>query len=116
MADPRFARWYRGLSPAMRASIASMLGFVAANGPDALTRPRAARVESSRHFPRLWELRRAEHQGQREVVLRVLVALHSDTTAVVLVGGDKAGNWVEWYEVAVPTADAYYDEFLRRQP
>jgi len=49
-------------------------------------------------------------------VLRVLVALHDDTTAVALMGGDKTGNWVEWYEMAIPTADAYYDEFLRRQP
>lgn len=69
----------------------------------------------SRHFPKLWELRLAERHGDRQVVLRILVALHDDTTAVVLMAGDKSGNWVEWYEMAVPTADAYYDEFLRRQ-
>lgn len=72
-------------------------------------------TESCAHFPKLWELRRTEHHGARQIVLRVLVALHDDSTAVVLVAGDKAGNWVEWYEVAIPTADAYYDEFLRRQ-
>jgi hypothetical protein len=49
------------------------------------------------------------------VVLRVLVALHDQQTAVALVGGDKAGNWDEWYEMAVPTADAYYDDYLWRQ-
>jgi len=49
-------------------------------------------------------------------VLRVLVAIHDDDTAVALVGGDKAGQWVDWYEVAIATADAYYDEYLRRHP
>ncbi len=95
--------------------MASLLGFLASATPATLVRPRAARIEASRHFPKLWELRRAERQGDREIVLRVLVALHDETTAVALVAGDKAGNWVEWYQVAVPTADAYYDEFLRRQ-
>lgn len=116
IADPRFARWYRELAPAMRASVASLLGYLAATVPGDLARPRAARINGSRHFPRLWELRRAEQRGERELVLRVLVALHDDTTAVALMGGDKTGNWVEWYEMAIPTADAYYDEFLRRQP
>jgi len=99
----------------MRASVASLLGFLAGATPDSLMRPRAARIEASRHFPKMWELRRAEHRGERQIVLRVLVALHDEATAVALVAGDKAGNWVEWYEVAVPTADAYYDDFLRRQ-
>lgn len=115
VADPRFARWYQALPPATRASVASLLGFLATSAPDSLCRPRAARIESSRHFPKLWELRRADQQGDREVVLRVLVALHDEASAVALVGGDKFGHWVRWYEVAIPMADAYYDDFLRRQ-
>jgi len=63
----------------------------------------------------MWELRRSTRQSDREVVLRILLAIHDDDTAVLLVGGDKAGRWVEWYEMAIPTADAYYDEYLRRQ-
>ncbi len=51
--------------------------------------------------------------GPSSLIAQVLVAIHEDTMA--LVAGDKAGNRVEWYEVAVPTADAYYDDFLRRQ-
>jgi hypothetical protein len=115
VADPRFGRWYRALPPATRASVASLLGFLSASSVDTLARPWAARIEGSRHFPKLWELRRAEHHGDREVVLRVLVAIHDESTAVALVGGDKLGNWVEWSQVAVPTADASYDDFLRRQ-
>ena len=31
---------------------------------------------------------------------------------ILLLGGDKSGQWNEWYEVAVPTADDLYDEYL----
>ncbi len=96
--------------------MAALLGYLSASTPARLTRPRAARIESSRHFPKMWELRRAERRGEREVVLRVLVVIHDEARAVVLLGGDKAGNWVSWYEMAIPTADRYYDDYLRRQP
>jgi len=33
----------------------------------------------------------------------------------VLLAGDKTGSWRERYEVAVLTADALYDDHLRRQ-
>jgi hypothetical protein len=34
--------------------------------------------------------------------------------AVILVGGDKAGNWSGWYRVAVPQAEQAYAEHLKR--
>ena len=53
----------------------------------------------------MWELRYAEQsEGLREINLRILVALDVDV-GVVLLAGDKSGNWREWYEMAVPTAD-----------
>jgi hypothetical protein len=33
---------------------------------------------------------------------------------MVLVGGDKAGNWNRWYRAAVPTAETAYADHLRR--
>lgn len=65
VADPRFARWYAGQPPVVRAAVGSLLGFLAGATPEALSRPRAARIESSRHFPKLWELRRVERSGAR---------------------------------------------------
>jgi hypothetical protein len=29
-----------------------------------------------------------------------------------LLGGDKRGQWSEWYQLMVPRADALYDEHL----
>lgn len=115
VADPRFARWYAALTPAFRASVAAILGYLSATTPADLGRLRAARIEGSRHHPKMWELRRSTRPSDREIILRILVAIHDDDTAVILVGSDKAGRWVECYEVAIPTADAYYDEYLRRQ-
>ena len=33
--------------------------------------------------------------------------------AILLLGGDKTGEWNDWYEWAVPLADDLYDEYLR---
>jgi len=38
-----------------------------------------------------------------------------ETVGAVLLAGDKTGSWRERYEVAVLTADALYDDHLRRQ-
>ena len=63
----------------------------------------------------MWELRYAEQsEGLREINLRILVAVDVDVGVVVL-AGDKSGNWRECYEMAVPTADALYGDYLRRQ-
>lgn len=33
--------------------------------------------------------------------------------AILLLGGDKSGEWSTWYEWAVPLADDLYDAYLR---
>jgi hypothetical protein len=114
IADPRFTRWYQHLPPETRAAVAVMLGYLSATRAGDLGRPRAAQITNSRHFPKMWELRRAGRTNERIVVLRVLVAIHTDEVAVALIGGDKTGNWTEWYDMAIATADSHYDDFLRR--
>ncbi len=32
--------------------------------------------------------------------------------AVLLLGGDKTGEWNVWYERSIPMADDLYDEYL----
>ncbi len=120
VAHPRFAAWYRALrndpSPHGRtvaASVNASIAYLAASTVEQLRRPRADRIVSSRHAPLMWELRHTATTGTREVNLRILVAI--DDTAVVLLAGDKTGNWREWYEMAVPTADTLYDAYLRRR-
>jgi hypothetical protein len=44
--------------------------------------------------------------------IRILFVFDPSSTAVLLLGGDKRGNWSGWYEVAIPKADDLYDAYL----
>ncbi|WP_406335988.1 type II toxin-antitoxin system RelE/ParE family toxin [Streptomyces sp. NBC_00203] len=50
--------------------------------------------------------------GPTEV--RLLFVFDPDRQAVILVGGDKAGNWSGWYRVVVPQAEQAYADHLKR--
>ena len=32
-------------------------------------------------------------------------------SAILLVGGDKSGNWTRWYFTAIPRAERLYEEY-----
>ena len=82
-------------------------------GPD-LGRPLVDRVKGSA-LHHLKELRPGS-SGSTEV--RVLFAFDPARNAVLLVAGDKSGQWTEWYRRAVPLADERYvlwlDHLARR--
>ena len=61
----------------------------------------------------MWELRWSDRSAGMH--LRVLFVFHTDERAVVVYGGDKTGNWEDWYLVAVPNADLRYDHYLRKE-
>ena len=42
----------------------------------------------------------------------MLFAFDPRRQAILLVGGDKSGEWNDWYERAIPTADDLYDTYL----
>ena len=44
--------------------------------------------------------------------MRILFVFDPVRRAVLLVAGDKAGNWRGWYDKAVPLADGRYDAHL----
>lgn len=111
IASPEFVRWMKALEPRNRGRVIQLLDALTERGAD-LGEPLAKPIQSSRHTPLMWELRWNDRSiGQH---LRVLFAFH-ETTAVALHGGDKTGNWDDWYLVAIPTADARFDHYLRQQ-
>ena len=65
-------------------------------------------VVGSRHN-NMKELR-PESTGRSE--LRVLFAFDSERQAILLVAGDKAGNWSKWYRRNIPAADDRFSEHL----
>ncbi len=62
-------------------------------------------------LPNLKELRPGS-VGPSEV--RLLFVFDPERQAVILVGGDKAGNWRGWYRTAIPLAEAAYAEHIKR--
>lgn len=44
--------------------------------------------------------------------IRILFAFDPVRRAVLLVAGDKAGNWQRWYEVNIPLAEKRYQAHL----
>lgn len=74
-------------------------------GP-ALKRPIVGDVVASRHS------NMKELIVSRGGALRVLFAFDPRRHAILLLGGDKSGQWTEWYRWAVPAADDLYDTHL----
>ncbi|MFD5783755.1 type II toxin-antitoxin system RelE/ParE family toxin [Streptomyces sp. NPDC058220] len=76
-------------------------------GPD-LGRPLVDRIKGSA-LHNLKELRPGS-SGASEV--RILFIFDPRRNAVLLVAGDKAGQWSEWYRRSVPEAEARYGAWL----
>ena len=45
--------------------------------------------------------------------IRVLFAFDPKREAILLVAGDRAGNWDGWYRTAIPLADMRFTEHLK---
>ena len=73
-----------------------------------LSRPLVGKITGSR-FKNMKELRPGS-AGRSEV--RVLFCFDPMRQAVLLLGGDKSGNWNRWYDRAIPEAERLYEEHL----
>ena len=102
----QFIEWWSTLSDAQREAVTDRVDLLAERGPD-LGRPVVDRIHSSRHQS-MKELRAAKGGA-----LRVLFSFDPRRQAILLLGGDKSGEWNDWYGWAVPPADDLYDEYLR---
>lgn len=51
--------------------------------------------------------------GRSEI--RVLFAFDRKRRAILLVGGDKSGDWSGWYEQNIPIADERFDQHQAEQ-
>lgn len=101
-----FAAWWDGLSAAQQEDITARVELLSEHGP-LLGRPTVDRVASSA-FHHMKELRCSS-----DGALRLLFAFDPRREVILLLGGDKTGDWNEWYDRSVPLADAIYTEYLR---
>jgi hypothetical protein len=44
--------------------------------------------------------------------IRILFAFAPDRSAILLIAGDKTGQWKAWYDENIPLADDLFDEHL----
>ena len=98
----QFEQWWNTLTEDEQDHIAASVQLLSDHGPS-LGRPAVDSISSSRH-PNMKELRAGTP--------RTLFAFDPRRTAILLLGGDKSGEWNRWYETAVPAADDLYDEHL----
>ncbi|MFD4209107.1 type II toxin-antitoxin system RelE/ParE family toxin [Micromonospora tulbaghiae] len=80
------------------------------NGP-AEGRPLVDSITASR-LSNLKELR-PPSAGRTEI--RVLFVFDPWRSAVLLVAGDKSGQWARWYREAIPEAEQLYDTYLKER-
>jgi len=82
------------------------IDHLAEAGPG-LGRPLVDRIHGSR-LHNLKELRPGS-AGRSEI--RLLFVFDVEREAVILVGGDKAGQWNRWYRENIPVAEERYEQY-----
>jgi len=97
--------WADQLDSADAEALLAAINVLRDAGP-ALGRPLIDSIKGSRH-KNMKELRPGS-TGRTEV--RVLFAFDRVRRAILLVGGDKSGDWSGWYDVNIPVADDRFDE------
>jgi len=107
--DPAFEPWANKLPQPDAEALLAAIRVLRDHGP-VLGRPLVDTIEGSRH-KNMKELRPGS-TGRTEI--RVLFAFDPVRRAVLLVGGDKSGDWSGWYDVNIPIADDRFDAHLER--
>lgn len=103
------AGWLASLDDESREQVVAAIELLEDRGPQ-LGRPIVDTVTASRHR-NMKELRPGS-SGRSE--LRILFAFDPERSAIMLIAGDKAGNWIRWYKKNIPLADELFDDHLRR--
>lgn len=103
------AQWLASLDKNSQEQVVAAIELLQERGPQ-LGRPIVDSVKASRH-KNMKELRPGS-AGRSE--LRVLFAFDPERSAIMLIAGDKAGNWKRWYQTNIPVADDLFDDHLRK--
>ncbi len=99
-----FLAWYEALPLADGEAVDAAVTMLEEHGP-ALGRPLADTLQGSR----LTNLKELRPLGGS---IRILFAFDPRRVAILLLGGDKAGQWQSWYEAMIPRAEELYEEYL----
>ena len=107
---PEVVDWICGLDDESANLVRAALAVLGEDGPH-LGRPLVDSIKGSQ-LNNMKELRPGS-SGRSE--LRLLFAFDPFRQAVILVGGDKRGEWSSWYRKAIPLAESRFLEHLKEQ-
>ncbi len=99
--------WLYSLPPEQYEAVMTAVKYLINHGPTG-DRPFIDRIHNS-EYHNLKELRptgSAKH-------IRILFIFDPTRKAILLLGGDKAGNWKKWYKKNIPIAEKIYEEHLK---
>ncbi|MGH9652193.1 MAG: type II toxin-antitoxin system RelE/ParE family toxin [Bryobacteraceae bacterium] len=96
--------WYFTLNEGVMAAVTGAIDLLELEGPT-LGRPSVDKVNGSK-FHSMKELRPAGTS------IRILFIFDPRRQAILLLGGDKAGNWKNWYDKNIPIAERRYENWL----
>ncbi|MDH6283958.1 type II toxin-antitoxin system RelE/ParE family toxin [Prescottella agglutinans] len=88
-------------------AVTAAIDYLEAEGPT-LGRPVVDKVKGSR-IHNMKELR------PNGTSIRILFVFDPRRQAILLVAGDKAGEWQQWYTDNIPTAEERYELWLKEQ-
>ncbi|WP_219467270.1 type II toxin-antitoxin system RelE/ParE family toxin [Nonomuraea rhizosphaerae] len=97
--------WIEQLDDATHARVVQAIDALAEGGPG-LGRPLVDTITASR-LQNLKELRPG--------TVRILFAFDPWRSSILLVAGDKAGQWNAWYRQAIPLAEQRYELYLKER-
>ena len=98
----QFEIWWGKLAVDQQRRISAAVDLLIRDGPS-LGRPYVDTVARSRH---------SNMKELRVSTLRILFAFDPLRKAILLLGGDKSGQWTRWYPRAIRRADDLYDQHL----
>ena len=104
-ASAEFGEWFSVQEKSLRRMITAHIGLLEEQGPQ-LRRPYADTLEGSK-LSNLKELR-VQHRGEP---YRILYAFDPERQALLLVGGNKAGD-KRWYKRMIPLAETIFERHL----
>lgn len=103
-ATDEYATWFNALSEEETQAVIQAVDQLAQDGP-VLGRPLVDTI----HGSRLSNLKELRPQGR---TIRILFVFDPRRVAILLLGGDKRGQWMQWYKAMIPRAERLYDEYL----
>lgn len=117
---PYFTRWLATLPVGAAEQTLAGLDYLTEFGRAAQLDDVRHRIQTSRHYPHMSEVRVLHRATPHDLVLRVLtVFADNDQNVVVCIGGDKAAwqraNGTDWYEHAIPIADQIFDLYQQHR-